>query len=72
MNPYKRLINLLPGRPLLIGEVIFYADGVATIQMVDGGVTQARGDANVGDKVFFREGAIEGPAPALPEEIIEV
>lgn len=72
MNPYKMLVRLLPGRPLLAGEVTDYADGMATIQTVDGGLWQARGVATIGDQVYFREGAIEGPAPDLPEDTIEV
>lgn len=71
-NPYTRLLRLLPGRPLLIGTVIGYEDGVATLEMIDGGITQARGEVTVGDKVHFRDGAVEGPAPDLPEDIIEV
>lgn len=71
-NPYKRLLDLLPQRPLLVGQVIDYADGVATIQEPGGGISNARGEATIGDDVFFRDGAIEGPAPSLPDEIIEV
>ena len=71
-NPYVRLMRLLPGRPLLIGTVIAYEDGVSTLTVVDGGVLTARGEAALGEKVFFRDGAIEGPAPDLPEDIVEV
>lgn len=71
-NVYSRFMRLLPGRPLLIGTATAYADGVATLTLVDGGVVLVRGEAAVGNKYFFREGAIEGPAPDLPEDIIEV
>lgn len=72
MNPFKKLKTLLSGPPLLVGTVIAYADGVATIQEVGGGISNARGEATIGDDVFFRDGVIEGPAPDLPDEIIEV
>jgi hypothetical protein len=72
MNPYKRLLGLLPARPLLVGDVIGYEDGVATIQMPGGGLMTARGGASVGARVFFRDGVIEGPAPILPVETIDV
>ncbi len=73
MNPYARLMRLLPGRPLLIGEVTDFTDGVATLLMVGGGIAQARGAGlTVGNNYFFRDGAVEGPAPDLPEDIIEV
>ena len=72
MNPYKRLLSLLPGRPLLVGTVVLYEDGVATLEMAGGGQTQARGEATLGSKYFFRDGAIEGPAPDLPEDTVEV
>ena len=67
-SPFQKLI---PTYPLRGGEVIAYADGVATIQE-QGGMATARGEATVGDHVFFRNGAIEGPAPDLTIEIIEV
>jgi hypothetical protein len=71
-NPYKRLLALIPNPPLQVGEVLTYADGVATIQVPGGGTAQARGTATVGDRVFFRDGLIEGPAPDLPVEVIEI
>ncbi len=71
-NLFTRLKALLPDAPLLRGEVVEIADGVATVEMPDGGRLQARGTASVGQKVFFRAGAIEGPAPDLPLDVIEV
>lgn len=64
-NPFKRLIALLPQRPLQVGTVIAVAGGVATLELPGGGRDQARGAAAVGDRVFFRDGVIEGAAPAL-------
>ena len=71
-NPYKRLIGLLPQRPLQVGEVIAVSGGVCTIELPGGGTDKARGEATVGARVFFRDGLIEGAAPSLPIELIEV
>lgn len=71
-NPYKRLLGLLPQRPLIVGEVLAVSDGVAMVELPGGSQIQARGDATVGDKVFVRDGVIEGPAPDLPVEEVEV
>lgn len=71
-NPYKALLALLPDAPLLVGDVTAVDSGVATIEVPGGGVMQARGDVLVGDRVFFRDGVIEGPAPTLTVELIEV
>lgn len=71
MNPYRALLNLLPQRPLQVGDVIAYTNGVATIQVPGGGVAQARGTTSIGTRVFFRDGAIEGDAPSLTLEVIE-
>lgn len=71
-NLYKRLIGLLPSNPLQVGEVIAFANGVATIELPGGQLVQARGEVSVADRVFFRGGNIEGPAPALTYEEIEV
>lgn len=72
MNPFKRLLNLLPQRPLQVGEVTAASGGVCTVQLPGGGLLTARGDATVGDRVFVRDGAIEGQAPTLTVVEIEV
>lgn len=71
-NAYRALLNLLPQPGLYVGEVIAYSDGVAEIELPDGSVMQARGEVAVSDRVFFRNGLIEGPAPNLTDESIEV
>lgn len=70
LNPYRKLLGLLPQRTLQAGQVITYAAGVATIQVPGGGVSTARGAATVGGHVFFRDGVIEGVAPSLTLEVI--
>lgn len=72
MNPYKLLKSILPDPPLLVGDVIDIDAGTATIELPDGGRVQARGSATVGQRVFVRDGVIEGEAPSLPVELIEV
>lgn len=71
-NPYKLLRELIPEPPLLVGTVAAIADGTARITMPDGNLALARGSATVGDRVFFRDGRIEGSAPALTVEVIEI
>lgn len=71
-NPYALLRELLPEAPLQVGTVSVVSNGVASITLPGGGIAQARGEATVGDKVFFRGGAIEGPAPNLPLVEIEI
>lgn len=72
MNLYKKLTGILPSRPLQVGEVVEYADGTATIETPDGGKAQAIGEATIGDRVFFRGGAIEGPAPTLSFVAVDI
>lgn len=72
MNLYKKFLQLLPQRPRQIGTVTSVAGGVARITMLGGGETTAVGEATAGEKVYFRDGAIEGPAPNLPVDNIEV
>ncbi len=65
-NVYASFLRLIPNPPLQIGQVIAVDGGVATIALPGGGRDKARGEATVGQRVFFRAGAIEGPAPDLP------
>ena len=71
-NSFAQLLALLPQNPLQVGTVASVSGGVATITLPGGGVAQARGAATVGARVYFRAGAIEGDAPSLPIELIEV
>lgn len=71
-NPYTLLRDLLPEPALQVGTVLSIVNGVATIELPGGGMAQARGDAAVGLRVFFRNDLIEGLAPNLPVEVIEI
>lgn len=73
MNLYKLFRSLIPTPTLQVGTVISFSNGVATILLPDGAQAVARGQsATIGSKVFFRDGAIEGPAPSLTIETIDV
>lgn len=71
-NLWRRLKDLLPEPPLLIGTVTAVADFDVVIALPDGSQARARGATTVGQIVFFRNGVIEGPAPTLPIELIEI
>lgn len=71
-NLYRAFLDLMPAPALLVGDVVAYDDGVATVELPDGSIVQARGSAAVDDRVFVRNGLIEGPAPDLSVETIEI
>lgn len=71
-NPFSLLKALLPDPPLQVGTVIGADSYSAIVQLPDGGTTSVRGATTVGARVFFRDGVIEGAAPVLPIEVIEV
>jgi hypothetical protein len=65
MNLYRQLVDLLPADRLEVGQVAAVtADGVR-VTLLDGSLISARGTAEVGDYVYIRGGAVEGPAPTL-------
>lgn len=66
MNLFKQFLDLIPPRPLEVGTVqSIISNGIANIELPGGGVLQARGEAIPGQRVFVRDGLIEGPAPEL-------
>lgn len=71
-NVYERFRQLLPDPPLQVGTVTEVGAGVVTVQLPGGGLVKARGSAEVGQKVFVRDGVVEAVAPALALEVIEV
>lgn len=71
-NIYRQFLDLLPARPLQVGSVTSATGSSCTVQLPGGGLLQARGQASVGQSVFVRDGVIEGLAPSLSVEIIEI
>lgn len=71
-NLFRQLLDLIPDPALQVGDVSAVSDGICTITLPGGGTLTARGEATVGDRVFVRGGVVEGPAPSLPIELIEV
>ena len=69
LNPYRRLLDLLPQRPLLVGTVESVSGNVSTVLLPSGGRVTARGAAPTGQRVFLRDGVIESEAPNL--EVVE-
>jgi len=65
-NPYKRLIQLIPGSQIDTGEVIATDGDGVTVELVTGAQVKARGTATIGSHVYIRDGAVIGPAPNLP------
>ena len=71
-NFYRIFRDLIPEPPLLVGVVTVASSEVCQVTLIDGGVISARGSASLSDRVFVRDGVIEGTAPTLPLELIEV
>lgn len=71
-NLYEQFRQLIPDPPLQAGTVVNVGSGVITVALPGGGLIRARGNAAVGQKVFVRDDAIEGIAPNLTLEIIEI
>ncbi|MFV0680673.1 hypothetical protein [Ottowia sp.] len=72
MNLFKQFENLLPKRPLEIGVITVVEGGSVLIELPSGQTMRARGTGTLGDVVFVRDGALEGAAPDLPEDTVDV
>lgn len=71
-NLWKRLKQLLPEAPLLVGTVDSVSAYGAIVMLPDGSLLNVRGDTTVGTKVFVRNGVIEGTAPTLTVVEIDI
>lgn len=71
-NLYEHFRQLIPDSPLQAGTVVGVGSGVVTVALPGGGQIRARGSAAIGQNVFVRDDAIEGVAPTLTLEIIEI
>ena len=72
-NPWSVFDNLLPKQPLGVGTAFtVYGDDTVGLTVANGSVRVARGgvDITTGAQYFYRNGRIEGQAPASP--VIEV
>ena len=74
-NLYRALLDLLPDAPLQVATVtsINTGQGTSTVTWPGGSVQTVRGTSvAVASKAFVRDGVIEGAAPDLTLEVIEV
>lgn len=74
-NLYRALRELLPEAPLQVATVIAVhaSSGDSTVEWPGGNQQRMRGvGVTAGQLAFVRNGVIEGAAPALTLEVIEV
>ena len=72
-NLYEQFRQLIPDPPVQAGTVVgVVGAGSVTVALPGGGLIRARGSAAIGQKVFVRDDVIEGGAPSLTLEIIEI
>ncbi|MFZ6655674.1 hypothetical protein [Undibacterium sp. TJN19] len=71
-NIYKVFKDLIPNAPLLIGRVIVIEVGQCVIALPGGGQITARGNGIVGQNVFVKDSVIQGDAPNLAVQVIDV
>ena len=69
---WKAFSDLAARPPLQVATVLSVSGGIARVQFPGGGELLARGEAQVGEKVFVRDGVIETQAPSLPLFQIEI
>lgn len=71
-NLYQQFRQLVPVPPLQTGTVVSIGLGVVIVELPGGGRIRVRGTASLGEKVFVRDDIIEGVAPNLALERIEI
>lgn len=71
-NLYEQFRRLLPDAPLQVGTVTQAGTQVVIVELPGGGKLKARGSASLGQRVFVRDGVIEGQAPSLSTEVLDI
>ena len=73
-NQFQQFLDLVPDPALQVGTVQSVAANLANVTLPGGGLLKARGGSAdlVGRAVFVRNDVIEGLAPNLPLEVIEI
>lgn len=71
-NLFSLFKDLIPSNPLVIGTIQVSEGDTHQVELVGGGVLVARGKALPGQRVFISGDVIQGVAPNLPTELIEV
>ena len=70
-NLFTRFKRLLPTAPTRIGTVTSVNGTDLILSEVGGGVVRVTGEANVGQKVYFRGRVMDALAPTLIEVQVE-
>ena len=72
-NVWATWRRLLPDAPLLAGTVsVAHGDGTVSVALVGGGTIRVRGDGAANDRVWVRDGRVDGSAPAMAGYDLEV
>lgn len=74
-NIFRRLLELLPSEPVLVGSIsAAHADGTATVQLPGGALLRVRNPLAqpLGAAVYLQGGAVIGDAPQLPVIEMEI
>ena len=71
-NVFVEFLALVPRDAKMVGVVVAVIGDQPVVELPGGGKIKARGQAAIGDRVYVRGGAIEGPAPTLPFYTTEV
>jgi len=75
-NALERFNSLLPKSPRLIGTIsASYGNGEYLVDLISGGSVSIRSVLTTysnGDRVFVRNGVIEGKAPNLTTSVLDI
>lgn len=72
MNIWEQFQSLKRTAPTNVGTVVSAVGaGRFEVEEIGGQPVVVTGSASVGQRVFFRDGKIEGTAPDLPVQVVE-
>lgn len=72
LNSYRAMRQLLGDGAVLVGQVSNVSSSSLVVTLDSGAKISAKGSATLGQRVYVKNGYIQGLAPSMTSQVVEV